>query len=126
MAKTFIWWNFKDKVDLYVKIQIKNVFLTDFSLLLLILVGVVSGTILIVASLLVFLHWRRLRQKSCADPDSVKTKQVDLKTLDSDKEYSSEEEDWLNTMQSTEQTNSNGSNQSKVRDTKQTLVMYNK
>ena len=116
MAKTFIWWNFKDKVDLYVKIQIKNVFLTDFSLLLLILVGVVSGTILIVASLLVFLHWRRLRQKSCADPDSFKTKQVDLNTLDSEEEYSSEHEDWLNTMHSTERTHSNASDQLKVRD----------
>ena len=76
--------------------------------------GVVSGTILSVASLLVFLHSRRLRQKY-SDPDSVKTKHVDLNTLDSEEEYSIEHKDWLNTMHSTEQTHSNASDQLKVR-----------
>jgi hypothetical protein len=85
-------------------------------------VGVVSGAILIVVCLLVFLHLRRLRQKSCADPDSVKTKQVDLNTLDSEEEYSSEQKDLLNTMQSTEQTHSNGSNQSKVRKKRKNII----
>ena len=37
-------------------------------------------------------------------------------TLDYEEEYSSGQEDWLNTMQSIEQTHSNGSNQSKVSD----------
>ena len=125
MAKTFIQWNFKDNVNLYVKNLEQNVFLTDPSLLLVVLVGVVSGAILSVVSLMGFLHWIRLRQKSCADPNSVKTKQVDLNTLDSEEEYSSEQDDWLNTMQGTEQTNSNGSNQSKVRDNANTMIEVN-
>lgn len=79
-----------------------------------VLVGVVSGAILILATLLVFLHWRRLRHKSYTDHGAVKAKQADTNQLDSDAEYSSDQEDWQNGTQSTEKTDSNGSNPSKV------------
>ena len=80
-----------------------------------VLVGVVSGAIIILATLLVFLHWKRWRHKSFPDPSSVTTKENEGRNeFDSDAEYSSEEEDLQNGTQSTEKTHSNGSNPLKV------------
>ena len=39
----------------------------DFSLVLLLVVGLVMAALLVIITLLVFLQWRRLRQKACED-----------------------------------------------------------
>lgn len=72
----------------------------ESTLLLVILVGVVSGAILVLSVLLVFLHWRRLRAKPCPGPSRIKQETV--------VEVSEEEEDeeWGTDTQGTERTDS--------------------
>ena len=87
---------------------------SDFSMLLVVLVGVVSAAILVITTLLVFLHWRRLRHKSYADHSAVRKEEKDSNDLSSDAESTSKQEFWQNGTQSTEETESNESNRSKV------------
>ena len=45
----------------------------DFSLVLLLVVGLVMASLLVIITLLLFLYWRRLRQKTCVDHSKNKT-----------------------------------------------------
>ena len=62
-------------------------------LLLMILISVVSGAIIIISTLVVFLHWRQSRHKSHI---KNKTLHVDLNTVESDDEHDSDKEDHQN------------------------------
>jgi len=76
----------------------------ESTLLLVILVGVVSGAILVLSVLLVFLHWRRLRAKPCPGP-GTRIKQETVVEV-SEEEEEEEEEEWGTDTQGTERTDS--------------------
>ena len=58
---------------------------------------VVGGVILLIACLLVLIHWRRVSQKSGDDDDYNKTKEADLDMMESEDEYSTtDQEEWQN------------------------------
>ena len=56
---------------------------------------VVGSVILLIACLLVLIHWRRVSQKSGDDDDYNKTKEADLDMMESEDEYSTtDQEEW--------------------------------
>ena len=71
-----------------------KIFLTshfqESHMLLMILMSVVSGAIIIISTLVVFLHWRQSRHKS--HPKN-KTMHLDLNTVESDNEQDTDKED---------------------------------
>ena len=56
--------------------------------------------ILLIACLLVLIHWRRVSQKSDDDVDCNKTKEADLDMMESEDEYSTtDQEEWKSDKQ---------------------------
>ena len=85
------------------------------SLLLVVLVCVLSAAILVITTLLVFLHWRRVKHKSYVEHSPSKTGGKNVTDFSSDAESTSKQEFWQNGIHSNGETESNESNLSKVK-----------